>query len=182
MSIILVCDVCDKRMKQKEENNTKKIFSERMLEKIADTCNKKGIDDICPICVNKITEGALAIVRNLALMPIPTPPQKKRKLPKGITRNCDVNAGHAKSRQMRVQLCQLVDQGTYTRKTLCAELYKSFPNYKSANALDPRISDLMNKDKAIGVTGHTICKGKIAMKDKRTGCIVWRPKYIGPKV
>jgi len=162
MAKLIICDICGGVIKDKVTFEELQIFL--VLDCDAD------INDICEKCHSIIQGEVCNLVRSLG------PDKhirKERKMPQGIKRESTGRASHKYSKAMRLQLCDMVDEGVYNRREIAEQTYKAFPHYKSIISIDARISDLMHPDNAYCITKNTKYEGKVATKDTYTRVIRW---------
>ncbi len=192
MSIISICDVCDKRIEPDREVKVSNLLSNTMLKIFEKKPELEDFDDICPVCSQYILDAMekamdqLLFTANLKkdlvkkrIPPIKTNGNKGKKLPKGITREVKSKSDHSRSHELRLRLCEFIDDSLYNRKEICEKLYALFPNYKSAHSLGSRISDITNKEKAFGITRFLRnYKDMVAVVDPATKIIMWETEHV----
>jgi len=184
MSILIVCDVCGKPIGPDEEQKAEALFSMDFLKSLP---FERELEDLCTTCVSSVSRNMLTCLQSLSGYKTPVTSKENgnrgSQKPKGITRITGGRADHSNSHGMRLLLCQLVDEGKHTRSDICEILYSQFPNYRSADSLGPRVSDLSNPKKAHLITRFLgpQYKNKVAMTDPIDKHIKWKLSTRNPE-
>lgn len=170
MAVTIQCDVCKLMLEQSDKSfHLEDFLASKPLKEIK---NLLGITsektDVCTICADKIVGNLITTVKGLAKPPLPKRIEKKGE------KDDATRAKRNKSRDLRIWLCRLVEEGTHTRKQICESLHGRYPNYKSPESLSPRVSDLISPSKAESITKGTQFEGKIAMVEASTQHIIWK--------